>query len=82
MRRVHMAITEAVGIPQVHWSGTEGNYNILVMELLGPSLEILFKSNSKPFSVKCSIMLAEQMVIHCLPVDIQNRIHTQQRFHT
>jgi len=77
-----MAVTEAVGVPQMHWFGTEGKYNILVMELLGPSLEEFFKSNNKPFSIKCSVMLIEQMVVYLLPVDIENRVHAQQRLHT
>lgn len=46
----------------MHWCGTEGSYNILVMELLGASLETLFKAQQKPFSLKCSILLAEQMI--------------------
>ncbi len=30
------------GIPKMHYFGAEGEYNLLVMDLLGPSLEDLF----------------------------------------
>ena len=30
------------GIPNVRWFGKEGDYNVLIMDLLGPSLEDLF----------------------------------------
>ena len=35
-------IFKTSGIPNMHWFGVEGDYNILVMDLLGPSLEDLF----------------------------------------
>ena len=28
-----------VGLPEVKWYGVEGDYNIMVIDLLGPSLE-------------------------------------------
>lgn len=55
-----------VGVPYVYWTGTEGGYNILVMELLGPSLEALFSSCGRKLSLKTALMVADQMVSHHL----------------
>lgn len=54
--------TLAAGIPNVRWFGTEGDYNVLVMDLLGPSLEDLFNFCSRKLSLKTVLMLADQMV--------------------
>lgn len=48
--------------PRIRWSGSQSEYNILVMDLLGPSLEDLFISCGKRFSLKTVVMLAEQMI--------------------
>lgn len=52
----------ADGFPRVRWWGNQDQYNIMVMELLGPSLEYLFKKCGKQFSTKTTVMLAEQMI--------------------
>ena len=49
-------------VRNVRWFGVEGDYNVLVMDLLGPSLEDLFNFCSRKFSIKIVLMLADQMV--------------------
>ena len=50
------------GIPQIYHFGQEGLHNILVIDLLGPSLEDLFDMCGRKFSVKTVCMAAKQMV--------------------
>ena len=52
----------AVGIPNMYYYGTISDYNVLVMDLLGPSLEDLYEYCRKKFSHKTVLMLAIQML--------------------
>jgi casein kinase I family protein HRR25 len=51
-----------VGIPFIRWFGVEGDYNCLVIDLLGPSLEDLFNFCGRKFTLKTVLLLADQMV--------------------
>lgn len=44
--------TPAVGIPQIYHFGQEGLHNILVIDLLGPSLEDLVRSRASLVPLK------------------------------
>jgi casein kinase 1 epsilon len=50
------------GISHIKWHGVEGDYNVMAIDLLGPSLEDLFNYCSRKFSLKTVLMLADQLV--------------------
>lgn len=57
---VYMYISSILySILQLRWYGTEGEYNILVMDLLGSSLEDMFEKYHHRFSLKTILLLAE-----------------------
>ncbi|XP_068989826.1 casein kinase I isoform X2 [Neodiprion pinetum] len=64
-----------VGIPTIKWCGSEGDYNVMVMELLGPSLEDLFNFCSRKFSLKTVLLLADQLISRTDYIHSRNFIH-------
>jgi serine/threonine protein kinase len=51
-----------VGFPQFVWFGAEGDYFIMAIELLGPSLEDLFVYCGRKLSLKTVLIIAEQLI--------------------
>ena len=59
----------------MHWFGTEGDYKVLVMDRLGKSLEQLFTQCGRKFSLKTTLMLADQMLARLEYVHRKQFIH-------
>ncbi|KAI8042048.1 uncharacterized protein LOC128261366 [Drosophila gunungcola] len=60
--QLYNILRHGTGIPRVYHFKAARTYNVLVMELLGPSLEDLFNVCERRFSLKTVLMLAEQMI--------------------
>ena len=46
----------------MHWFGVAGEYNTMVMELLGQNLEDLFNFCTKNFTLKTILLIAIELV--------------------
>ena len=62
--KVYKTLAGGVGVPFVRWFGVECDYNAMVMDLLGPSLEDLFNFCNRKFTLKTVLPLADQLVSH------------------
>ena len=65
----------STGIPVMHWFGIAGEYNAMVMDLLGQNLEDLYNYCAKNFSLKTIIMIIIQMIERLKHVHDNHYIH-------
>ena len=63
------------GIPTMHWFGIAGEYNAMVMELLGQNLEDLFNYCTKNFTLKTILMITIQIIERIKHVHENNYVH-------
>ena len=67
--KVYKTLAGGVGVPFVRWFGQECDYNAMVIDLLGPSLEDLFNFCNRRFSPQNSLAFGR-------PDDLTRRIHS------
>ncbi|GMH07826.1 hypothetical protein Nepgr_009666 [Nepenthes gracilis] len=73
--KIYMLLYGGTGIPHLKWFGVEGDYNAMVIDLLGPSLEDLFNYCNKKFSLKTVLMLADQLITRVEYIHSRGFIH-------
>ena len=73
--RVYKSLAGGVGIPFVRWSGIESDYNVMVLDLQGPSLEDLFNFCNRKFSLKTVLLLADQLISRIEYIHTKSFIH-------
>ncbi|CAH8323119.1 unnamed protein product [Eruca vesicaria subsp. sativa] len=60
--KLYMLLQGGTGVPNLKWFGVEGEYSVMVIDLLGPSLEDLFNYCNRKFTLKTVLMLADQLL--------------------
>lgn len=73
--KIYRILHGGLGIPNVRWYGIEGDYNVMVLDLLGPSLEDLFNYCGRRFQLKTVLMLADQLLGRLEYVHTKSFIH-------
>ena len=73
--KVYSILEGGMGIPRVHMKSSFRNYNIMVMDLLGPSLEDMLNYCGRKFSVKTTMMLGIELITRLEFIHHRNFIH-------
>mmetsp|Transcript_13207 Transcript_13207/g.21449 ORF Transcript_13207/g.21449 Transcript_13207/m.21449 type:complete len:371 (-) Transcript_13207:124-1236(-) len=73
--KLYRVLQGGIGIPYMRWFGVETHYNVLVTDLLGPSLEDLFNACSRTFTPLCVMMIGEQLISRIEYMHAKHFIH-------
>ena len=63
---IYKSVGNHIGIPCLKWFGQEHNQRVLVLSLLGPSLEDIFVALGCRFKLRTILAIANQMVYFVL----------------
>ncbi|KAK0627066.1 casein kinase I isoform delta [Immersiella caudata] len=69
------ALAGGIGIPRVWWFGEECDFYVLVEDLLGPSLEDLFNYCNRKFSLKTTLLIADQLISRMEYIHLKGFLH-------
>jgi len=72
---VYRSLSSGAGIPRIHAFKTECEFNAMVFDLLGLSLEDLFNFYGRKFSLKTVLMLADQLIYRLDYIHSKDVIH-------
>lgn len=73
--KIYLDLKEGVGIPQIYWYGKYKNNKIMIMDLLGPSLDKFFKICEKRLNLESTVNLGIQMINRIEFVHANNILH-------
>lgn len=73
--KIYTIFSGGNNVPKIYYYGRDVKYNVLVMDLLGLSLEDIFVAGPGTFSLKTVLMLADQMLTSLQYVHEKNFIH-------
>ncbi|CAF1665857.1 unnamed protein product [Adineta ricciae] len=69
-------LIEGTGMPKMYWYGTvDENYQAMVLEMLGPSIEDLYNYCHRKFTIKTVLLLGEQMLERICHVHRRSLVH-------
>ncbi|EEB98048.1 hypothetical protein MPER_02514, partial [Moniliophthora perniciosa FA553] len=72
---IYKRLMGAPGVPFLMYSGKQGPYNVMVIDLLGSSLEDLFKMCNRSFSLKTVLLLADQCLARIKYIHNNHLLH-------
>ena len=73
--KVYRELNNCFGFCNVHYFGVQDSFNVMVMDLLGPSLEDLFNKCDRKFTLKTVLQLADQLLERVDTLHSRHLIH-------
>ena len=73
--KIYKILQGGYGFPKVYEFSKESKYNILIMDLLGNSIEYLFNKFQKKFSFLTCIMIVDQILQRIEYLHLKNLLH-------